>query len=93
MRARSEDCRYPDTGGGETGPATRFMHSYRDAVTRLSTEDARVRRLLLENIHMLKRPTSLFAPGVVLGVVRHALGRAPAPATRAHAAVAPDFSV
>ncbi len=73
LMATSEDCRYPNTEGGRRGPATRFMHGYMDAVTRLSTKDAGVRRLLLENIHMLKRPTSLFSPGVVLRVIKQAI--------------------
>ncbi len=81
MLATSEDYRYRETVGGRPTPVTRFMHGYMDRVVRLSTHDARVRRVLLENFHMLRRPGSLFSPFIVRRVLGHLLGarRRPAP--------------
>ena len=82
MLATSEDYRYRETEGGRPTMVTRFMHGYMDRVVRLSTHDARVRRVLLENFHMLRRPGSLFSPFIVCRVLGQSLGarRRPAPA-------------
>ena len=79
MLATSEDFRYRETVGGRPTLATRFMHAYMDRVVSLSTRDARVRRRLLENFHMLRRPASLFSPFIMLRVLRQSLGIAPRP--------------
>jgi len=68
-----------------------------DAVVRLSTKDREVRRLVLEHIHMLRTPASLFHPRIVLRVLKRACdagagGRDAAAPSRAVGGAAPDFS-
>lgn len=72
LLATGEDFRYREVEGGAPGVATRLMHRYMDAVMRLATRDEAVRRVLLENVHMLKTPPSLFHPRVALRVLRQA---------------------
>jgi 2-polyprenyl-6-methoxyphenol hydroxylase-like FAD-dependent oxidoreductase len=81
LLATGEDFRYRGVEGGAPNVVTRLMHRYMDAVVRLSTRDAAVRRVLLENIHMLKTPPSLFHPRVSLRVLRQAFAglRGPEP--------------
>lgn len=97
MLATSEDYRYRETVGGRPTPFTRFMHGYMDRVVQLSTHDARVRRVLLENFHMLRRPGSLFSPFIVRRVLGHLLGArwrpAPVPASPKSGHRLPAFEV
>lgn len=55
------------------------MHRYMDSVVRLTTHDEVVRRVFLENMHMLKTPPSLFHPRVSLRVLARTLGLTPRP--------------
>jgi flavin-dependent dehydrogenase len=80
LMATGEDFRYRGVVGGAPGVTTRLMHRYMDAVVRLATRDETVRRILLENVHMLKTPPSLFHPRVSLRVLRQSLGLTPRPA-------------
>ncbi|MBV8315145.1 MAG: hypothetical protein JOZ53_09415 [Planctomycetaceae bacterium] len=41
------------------------MHRYVDALMRLSTRQAGVRRRLTEVLHLLRPPSALFGPGVL----------------------------
>ena len=74
LLATGEDFRYREVEGGSPDAATRFMHRYMDGVVRLSTRDVNVRRAMLEVMHMLKPPASLFHPRVSLRVLSHTLG-------------------
>ncbi|HEX7318115.1 MAG TPA: hypothetical protein VF297_29700 [Pyrinomonadaceae bacterium] len=80
LLATGEDFRYRNVEGGTPNVMTRLMHRYMDAVVGLSTRDESVRRVLLENIHMLRTPPSLFHPRVSLRVLAHTLGLTPRPA-------------
>ena len=75
LMATGEDFRVPATVGGAPGRATRFMHRYMDRVLLVATEDRSVRRVLLEVFHLLKPPSALFQPRVVVQVLRR--GRVP----------------
>lgn len=77
LLATSEDFRYRGIEGGTPGVMTRLMHRYMDAVVRLATRDEVVRRVFLENMHMLKTPPSLFHPRVSLRVLADSLGLTP----------------
>ena len=77
LLATGEDFRYRGVVGGTPNASTRLMHRYMDAVMRLATRDEVVRRVLLENVHMLKTPPSLFHPRVSLRVLGQALGLKP----------------
>ncbi|HEY9671681.1 MAG TPA: hypothetical protein V6D11_09575, partial [Waterburya sp.] len=46
------------------------MHGYMDQVMQLTTEDAKVRFVLLEVLNMLKPPTALFRPSILIQVLR-----------------------
>ncbi|HEX8335942.1 MAG TPA: hypothetical protein VF621_04390 [Pyrinomonadaceae bacterium] len=60
-----------------------------DAVTRLATRDTAVRRVMLENVHMLRTPASLFHPRICLRVLAQTLGLTPRPARTASHSHAP----
>ncbi|MFL6334407.1 MAG: hypothetical protein ACJ754_13920 [Pyrinomonadaceae bacterium] len=77
LLATGEDFRYREAEGGTPNAVTRLMHRYMDAVMRLATRDQVVRRVLLENVHMLKTPPSLFHPRVSLRLLAQALGLTP----------------
>ncbi|HWS85365.1 MAG TPA: hypothetical protein VN282_00100 [Pyrinomonadaceae bacterium] len=89
LLATGEDFRYRGVEGGSPNVATRLMHRYMDSVVRLATRDEAVRRVFLENMHMLKTPPSLFHPRVSLRVLAQALGLAPRPARAASTSPAP----
>jgi len=70
MLATGEDLRYREAVGATPTLRTRLTHRYMDAVVRLSTENPRVRQLLLETFHMLRPPSALFGPGIVWQVLK-----------------------
>ena len=80
LLATGEDFRYRGVEGGSSNVVTRLMHRYMDSVVRLATRDEAVRRVFLENMHMLKTPPSLFHPRVSLRVLAQTLGLTPRPA-------------
>ena len=49
------------------------MGRYMDRVVTLSTENERVRLILLEVMNMLRSPSALFGPSVAMNVLRGAL--------------------
>ena len=65
LLATGSDYRYRRTEGPPRRRSTRMMHRYVDALTRLSTRNAGVRRRLLEVFHLLHPPAALFGPGVL----------------------------
>ncbi|NEQ28146.1 MAG: 2-polyprenyl-6-methoxyphenol hydroxylase-like oxidoreductase [Microcoleus sp. SIO2G3] len=70
LLATSEDYRYPGAEGQPPSLLTRVMHRYMDGVLQLTTNKADVRLALLEVIHMLKPPTTLFQPRILIQVLR-----------------------
>ena len=69
MLATSEDFRYRITEGGSPIWTTQLMHSYMDQVLLLSTKSVNVRRLLLEVFNLLKPPSVMFQPHIILQVL------------------------
>jgi hypothetical protein len=73
MLATGEDLRYRTTGMPATR-GTRMMHWYLDQVMALSTENASVRRVLMEAFNMLRQPSALFQPRIMLCVLARGAG-------------------
>jgi 2-polyprenyl-6-methoxyphenol hydroxylase-like FAD-dependent oxidoreductase len=73
MLATSEDLRYPGAEGATADRVTRQMHRYMDRVLRLATRSVLVRRRFLEVQGMLKGPSAVFHPSVLLRVAGNAL--------------------
>jgi 2-polyprenyl-6-methoxyphenol hydroxylase-like FAD-dependent oxidoreductase len=65
LLATGEDYRYAETEGPRPGLVTRLTHRYLDRVTALSTRSARVRLRLIEVLHLIRSPASLFGPGLM----------------------------
>jgi len=84
LMATGEDFRVRGVEGGKATFATRLTHRYMDRVLALSLQDTSVRRTFLEVFNMLKAPTALFGPDIVLKVLRGAVWSATAqePAAR-----------
>lgn len=78
LMSTGEDFRYPTTEGGSRTPLTRALHWYLDQVTAASSEEFGVARGLMEVVHLLKPPASLFSPPIAARVLRHTLRRQPA---------------
>jgi 2-polyprenyl-6-methoxyphenol hydroxylase-like FAD-dependent oxidoreductase len=71
--ATSEDLRYPRAEGATADNATRQMHKYMDRVHRSATRSVAVRRHFLEVQGMLKGPSTMFHPSVLLRLTGQAL--------------------
>ena len=65
LLATGTDYRFRGTEGPPRRRSTRMMHHYVDALIRLSTRKAGVRRRLTEVFHLLRPPSALFGPGVL----------------------------
>ncbi len=70
LLATSEDYRYRGTEGKPPSLLTQLMHRYMDRVVQLTTNHADVRLALLEVMHMLKPPGTLFQPRIAIQVLR-----------------------
>src|SRR6059036_3356187 len=77
--ATGADFRFPGTTGARPALIGVF-NRYLDALFNAAADDAALRRLIGEVIHMLRRPTALFAPSVLGRVARATLGRVLQPA-------------
>jgi flavin-dependent dehydrogenase len=66
LLATGEDYRYTEAEGLPPGRFTRVMHRYLDRVTALSTRSPAARVRLLEVLHLVRSPMSLFSPEMVL---------------------------
>jgi len=73
MLATSEDLRYIGTEGAPASAVTRQIHKYMDHVLRSATRSVPVRRRFLEVQGMLKGPSVIFRPSVVMRVAKQAL--------------------
>ena len=65
LLATGSDYRYRRTEGPPRRRSSQMMHRYVDALTRLSTRNAGVRRRLLGVFHLLHPPAALFGAGVL----------------------------
>ncbi len=68
--ATSEDFRYRHTTGPAPGLASRLKQRYVGQVLALTTHDTFVRKLWIEVFNMLRPPTALVGPKVLLRVVK-----------------------
>jgi 2-polyprenyl-6-methoxyphenol hydroxylase-like FAD-dependent oxidoreductase len=66
LLATGEDFRWENTEGIRPGRATRLMQIYIDRVIKLACRDRRVSRAFIEVAHLLRPPTSLFYPGILV---------------------------
>jgi hypothetical protein len=80
--ATGADFRFPGTTGARPALIGVF-NRYLDALFNAAADDADLRRLIGEVIHMLRRPTAFFAPSVLGRVARATLGRVLQPAAAA----------
>jgi 2-polyprenyl-6-methoxyphenol hydroxylase-like FAD-dependent oxidoreductase len=71
LMATGEDFRWETTEGGKPNQITRLMHQYMDRLLQLSVSDANIYRSFLEVMHMTKQPASLFAPNLLLRVLKN----------------------
>ncbi len=72
LLATSEDYRYRGTEGQPPSLLTRLMHRYMDEVLQLTINNADVRLALVEVIHMLKPPATLFQRRIAIQVLKQA---------------------
>ncbi|PMB53982.1 2-polyprenyl-6-methoxyphenol hydroxylase-like oxidoreductase [Fischerella thermalis CCMEE 5201] len=71
LMATGEDFRWETTEGGKPNQITRLMHQYMDRLLQLSVSDANIYGSFLEVMHMTKQPASLFAPNLLLRVLKN----------------------
>lgn len=71
LLATGEDMRYPGTDGPKPGFAARLVQRYVDRVLVAMGNDMVVSRAFLEVSNLRKPPTSLFAPDILLRVLRN----------------------
>ncbi|MDX1994564.1 MAG: FAD-dependent monooxygenase [bacterium] len=69
----SEDARYPDVEGMKNDFITRFTNRYFDLVALAMPYDTAVSKRFIEAMNLLKPPSSLMYPGIMLRVLRHTL--------------------
>jgi 2-polyprenyl-6-methoxyphenol hydroxylase-like FAD-dependent oxidoreductase len=69
LLATGEDYRYAEAEGPPPGRLTRLLHRYLDRVIALAKRVPSVRRRLMEVIHLVRAPGSLFAPGILARTV------------------------
>lgn len=69
MFATNQDYRYLGSEGGKPSLVTKLIIQYMDQVLKLSTKDANVCQTFLEVAHMLKPPTALFHPSIVVKAI------------------------
>jgi 2-polyprenyl-6-methoxyphenol hydroxylase-like FAD-dependent oxidoreductase len=73
LLATGEDLRVRGAEGGTVRHSTRLTHRYMDRVLSLSLRDLAIRQTFLEVFGMLKPPTALFGPAVVVKLLREEL--------------------
>lgn len=69
LMATSEDFRHPVTEGPRPGPSSRVAHWYFDRVIERANSDVVVHHAFLEVVHLLRPPTILFRPDMLLRVL------------------------
>jgi hypothetical protein len=74
LLATGEDLRYPETTGADPSLAMRIVRPYLDRVLIASRDDPAAYRTVIEVIHLLKPPRSLFRPGILWRVLAKLAG-------------------
>ncbi|MBW4582624.1 MAG: 2-polyprenyl-6-methoxyphenol hydroxylase-like oxidoreductase [Tildeniella nuda ZEHNDER 1965/U140] len=69
LMATGEDGRWSTTKGAQPGRRERLMQKYFDRVTVLMQDSPALMKTFAEVVHMVKPPTALLAPGIVLQVL------------------------
>jgi 2-polyprenyl-6-methoxyphenol hydroxylase-like FAD-dependent oxidoreductase len=72
LLATGEDLRYPTTEGARPSLLTRLMHRYFNRLGRVATGNRTVNAAFLEVANLVRPPTSLFRPRVLLPTLRGA---------------------
>ncbi len=67
--ATSADLRHPTTEGGRSGALSRLLRGYIDRMQVVATQDPVVASAFRHVTQLLKPPSSLFAPGIILRVL------------------------
>lgn len=67
--ATGEDGRWLTTEGAKPGWSERWVQSYVDRVSVLMQDSPAVLKTFAEVVHMVKPPTALFAPSILLQVL------------------------
>ncbi len=73
LLATGEDFRYPTTEGGQRTWMTRFTHWYIDRVYVAMPTSIEITRMFTEIAHLLKPPTALFHPRIMVEALRYIL--------------------
>jgi 2-polyprenyl-6-methoxyphenol hydroxylase-like FAD-dependent oxidoreductase len=66
LMATGEDFRWEDTEGERPGLVARLSQKYFDRVLKLANRDWHASRAFIEVVHLLKPPSSLFRPGILI---------------------------
>ena len=69
LMATGEDSRWSTTVGAKPGRSDRWVQKYLDRVTVLMQDNPVLLKTFAEVVHMVKPPTVLFAPNIVLQVL------------------------
>ncbi len=77
------DYQYRSTVGGSPNWSLQLMYRYMKRVLLLATKNVRVRRLLLEVFNLLKPPTILFHPHIIIQVLAQAFKETSNPVNQA----------
>ncbi|MBD1879443.1 FAD-dependent monooxygenase [Coleofasciculus sp. FACHB-T130] len=75
LMATGEDFRWPTTEGGQPDLRTRFMQRYLDRVRLITVESPVAFKVFIEVLHLLKPPTALFQPSILMQVLRQVITR------------------
>lgn len=75
LLATGEDFRYPQAVGGKRNLLTTLTHIYIDHVLRRANRDPEVYQRLVEVLHLLKPPTALATPRILIAGLQEALRR------------------
>ncbi len=94
MMATGEDFRWETTEGGKPDRITKLMHRYMDQVMLRSLNDPEVYRKFVEVVHIVKPPSALFSPSIVVKVLAQTIKLLPNTAsTDAKATIPPPLSI
>ncbi|SRR5579883_623482 len=72
LMATGEDFRWETTEGGKPNRMTQLMHQYMDRLLQTSVNDPNIYPSFLEVMHMTKQPAALFAPNLLIRVLKNA---------------------
>ena len=67
--------RYPETTGADQSLAMRILRPYLDQVLMVATDDPAAYRTVVEVIHLLKPPLTLFRPAILARVLPQLIRR------------------